>query len=63
VAARSWNRLSEKETSIIRKKLVAKKTGTTLNYIRQDSLFSTLLVTDSSGNQAGAIECYPHVCR
>jgi hypothetical protein len=39
-------------------KLVAKRTGTTLNYVQQDHLSGTSLMTDSSGAQAGATMKY-----
>ena len=41
-------------------RLVAKRTGTTLNYIHQDHLTGTALVTDTSGNQVGSMKYYPY---
>jgi RHS repeat-associated protein len=39
-------------------KLVAKRTGTTLNYILQDHLGGTSVIADTGGNSAGTIRYY-----
>ncbi|MEN8615485.1 RHS repeat-associated core domain-containing protein, partial [Dehalogenimonas sp. THU2] len=41
-------------------KLIAEREGTTLQYIHQDSLNSTSLVTDSSGGSLGSTTTYPY---
>ncbi len=41
-------------------RLVAMRQGTTLEYVHQDHLTGTSLVTESGGNQVGGIKYYPY---
>jgi hypothetical protein len=44
-------------------RLIAMRKGMTLEYIHQDHLTGTAVVTDSSGNQVGTIKYYPYGVR